>query len=166
MGTQKRQEQSESRERISLMGLWEMGQEMIYGLSFGSVKGQTYVQMMKWLALRAAVQLRRNGIITVVVQDNASIHTCKLVKSHLATWQEQGLFLFQLPPYCSEMNLIEGEWGQIKAHYIRGKMFDDRYDLALGVIESVRQRGDAAGYRVQRFNFNTNRIIRSPLLSV
>ena len=36
------------------MGLWSKGQEMIYGLSFGSVKGQTYVQMMQWLALRAA----------------------------------------------------------------------------------------------------------------
>jgi len=49
------------------MGLWEMGQEMVYGLSFGSVKDQTYVQMMEWLALRAAVRLKRSGIITVVV---------------------------------------------------------------------------------------------------
>ena len=38
------------------MGLRETG-EMIYGLSFGSVKSQTYVRMMQWLALRAAVQL-------------------------------------------------------------------------------------------------------------
>ncbi|MEM7761393.1 MAG: transposase [Cyanobacteria bacterium P01_A01_bin.40] len=104
---------------------------MICGLSFGSVKGQTYVQMMQWLALRAAVQLRRKGMISVVLQDNASIHTCKLVKTHLATWQEQGLFLFQLPPYCSAMNLIEGEWGQIKAHHIRGQMFEDKVDLIM-----------------------------------
>ena len=44
------------------MGLWSKGQEMIYGLSFGSVKGQTYVQMMQWLALRAAVQFKRKGM--------------------------------------------------------------------------------------------------------
>jgi len=64
------------------------------------------------------------------------------------------------------MNLVEGEWRQIKAHHIRGQMFEGKYELALGVIESVRQRGEAAGYRVKRFNFNTNRTIRSFLLSV
>ncbi|MEO1446697.1 MAG: transposase [Cyanobacteria bacterium J06635_11] len=42
------------------------------------------------------------------MQDNASIHTCKLVKAQLESWQQQGLFFFQLPAYCSEMNLIEG----------------------------------------------------------
>lgn len=166
LGAQKRQEQTHCRERISLLGLWEVDKEMTYGLCFGSVSGQTYLAMMQWLAKRAASHFQRSGIITVVVQDNASIHTCKLVKAQIQAWQEQGLYLFQLPPYCSEMNLIEGEWRQVKAHHVRGQMFENRYDLAMGVISSVRQRGEAAGYRVKRFNFNTKRTIRSSLLSV
>jgi len=165
IGTQKRQEQTHCRERISLLGLWEAGQQLVYGLSFGSVNGLTYLEMMQWLAKRAATELKRTGRITVVVQDNASIHTCKLVKAQLEQWQQQGLFFFQLPPYCSEMNLIEGEWRQTKAHHIRGEMFDDRYDLAMGVIDSVRQRSLEAGYRVKRFNFKTKRTIRSPLMA-
>ena len=101
----------------------------------------------------------------MIVQDTSPIHTRKRVQAKWAEWESLGLYLFFLPKYCSQMNLIEGEWRQIKAHHVRGQMFEDRYDLALGVIESVRQRADAAGYRVKRFNFNTDRIIRSSLLS-
>ncbi|NJM99593.1 MAG: hypothetical protein HC800_22805 [Phormidesmis sp. RL_2_1] len=64
------------------------------------------------------------------------------------------------------MNLVEGEWHQIEARYIRGQMFEDPYELAKGVIGAVRNRGETTGHTVHRFNFNTARTIRSPLLTI
>jgi putative transposase len=60
-----------------------------------------------------------------------------------------------LPPYGSEMNLIEGEWHQLKSHGIAGRMFDNAYDLALAIEESVEQRYLSLGYNIERFIFNS-----------
>lgn len=164
--TQKRQEQTPKRgQRVNLLGVWEPGKSMMYGLAIGSINSATYIRFMAWQARQAHRLLQRTGTITVIVQDNASIHTSKAVRAQLPIWQAQGLFLFQLPKYCSEMNPIEGEWLQVKSHEIRGQMFDDSYDLALGVIKAIRSRGNVAGYRVNRFNFRSQRMIRDPLLT-
>lgn len=165
VGEQKRQEQTHCRRRISLLGLWEPNVRLTYGLSFGGVDSQTYIRLMRWQARRAQPLFHRTGVITIVVQDNAPIHTSKAVQAELEGWRQQGLMLFQLPKYCSELNLIEGEWHQTKAHYIRGQMFEDPYELAKGVIKAMRFRGQTTGCRVHRFNFNTERVIRSTLLT-
>ena len=70
-------------------------------------------------------------------------------------WQDQGLYLFFLPTYSPELNLIEGEWNQIKAHEISGRMFEDEYDLALAVKERLNNRSQKVGYRLQPFNLNS-----------
>lgn len=165
VGEQKRQEQTHCRRRISLLGLWEPGVSLTYGLSFGGVDSQTYLRLMRWQAQRAQRVFERTGVVTVVVQDNASIHTSLAVRAELEGWRQQGFVLFQLPKYCSELNLIEGEWHQTKAHHMRGQMFEDHYELAKGVIKAVRDRGLSTGCQVHRFNFNTGRTIRSTLLT-
>ncbi len=71
-------------------------------------------------------------------------------------WQEQGLYLFFLPKYCSQMNPIEPEWHQLKTHELAGRMFEDEYDLALAVIEGVEHRGQQGQYSTERFKFNSS----------
>lgn len=93
----------------------------------------------------------------MIVQDNAPIHTSQAVQQCIADWQSKGLYLFYLPRYSSELNLIEGEWHQIKAHQIRGRMFEDEYDLAIGVIAGVQSRSEATGCKVKRFRFNSKK---------
>lgn len=44
-------------------------------------------------------------------------------------------------------------------------MFEDRYELAKGVIKAVSNRGETTGYQVHRFNFNTEWTIRLPFLT-
>lgn len=158
IGTQKRQEQTAKRSRrLSILALWEPGREMSYGLVVGSVNSARYIRFMDWQATRAQRLFQRTGIVTVIVQDNASIHTSKAVRDKLPSWQAQGLEFFQLPPYCSEMNPIETEWHQLKTHEIRGAMFEDTYDLAMGVIAALNRRGTQAEYILKRFNFVTHR---------
>jgi transposase len=51
---------------------------------------------------------------TVVVIDNASIHTSEDFEDRLPYWKKQGLILKYLPPYSPELNLIEILWRRIK----------------------------------------------------
>ena len=83
---------------------------------------------MDWVAAKAAFTLAQTGRLTVVVQDNGSLHKSQLVRQQWERWQAQGLLLFFLPPYCSEMNPIESQWHQLKSHEIAGQMFDNEYD--------------------------------------
>ncbi len=55
---------------------------------------------------------------TVVVIDNASIHTSRAVNDKLDEWKEAGLNLFFLPTYSPELNLIEILWRKIKYEWI------------------------------------------------
>ena len=109
---------------------------------------------MDWVAQKAAKKLAETGRITVAVKDNGSLHTSLLSQQQWTRWQEQGLYIFFLPPYCSEMNLIESEWLQLKTHEIAGQMFDNEYDLALAIIAGMEARSSVGGYAIERFIFN------------
>ena len=51
---------------------------------------------------------------TVVVIDNASIHTSEDFADRLPYWNKKGLLIKYLPPYSPELNLIEILWRRIK----------------------------------------------------
>jgi transposase len=55
---------------------------------------------------------------TVVVLDNASIHTSEEFEERLPYWKKQGLILKYLPPYSPELNLIEILWRHIKYRWL------------------------------------------------
>lgn len=156
IGEQKRLEQTERRgRRISILGLWQPDQSFEYALACGSFKSQSYIKVMDWVAAKAAQTLTQTGRLTVIVQDNGSSHTSQLTQQQWQRWQEQGLFLFFLPQYCSEMNRIEDEWHQLKTHEIAGQMFEDEYDLALAVMAGLEARSITGGYTLERFKFNS-----------
>ena len=156
IGEQKRMEQTPKRygNRISILGLWQPGKQFEYALAKGGFKTKSYIEVMDWIAKKAAQTLAQTGRITVVVQDNGSLHTSRLARQQWARWQEQGLFIFFLPPYCSEMNLIEAEWHQLKTHEIAGQMFDNEYDLAVAIMDGMEARSESGEYTLERFIFN------------
>ena len=51
---------------------------------------------------------------TTVVIDNAPIHTSAQFQSLIPKWEQQNLYLWFLPPYSPELNLIEILWKKIK----------------------------------------------------
>jgi len=55
---------------------------------------------------------------TVVVLDNASIHTSEEFEERLPVWKKQGLILKYLPPYSPELYLIEILWRHIKYRWL------------------------------------------------
>lgn len=55
---------------------------------------------------------------TIVILDNASLHTSQKFKDKLAAWEERGLTVKYLPTYSPELNLIEIVWRFIKYQWL------------------------------------------------
>lgn len=156
IGNQKRLEQTQRRgRRISILGLWQPDESFEYALVCGSFKSNSYIKMIDSVAQQASSTLAQTGKLTVLVQDNGSLHTSHLSRQQWQNWQRKGLLLFFLPAYCSEMNRIEDEWHQLKTHEIAGRMFDDEYDLALAIMDGMEARSLKGGYTLKRFKFNS-----------
>ena len=118
-------------------------------------KRESYIQVIDWLAELTSETFSTTGRMTVVVLDNGSLHKSQLTRQQWQRWLSQGLFLFFLPPYCSEMNRIEDQWHQLKTHEIAGRMFEDEYDLALAIMDGMEARSVKGGYALERFTFNS-----------
>lgn len=55
---------------------------------------------------------------TIVILDNAPVHTSKLFLEKIDKWQERGLFIYQLPAYSPTLNTIEILWRNIKTRWL------------------------------------------------
>ena len=55
---------------------------------------------------------------TYVVIDNARIHTSAKFKAKRLEWEEKSLYLYYLPAYSPELNLIENLWRFIKYQWL------------------------------------------------
>ncbi|BAP57657.1 transposase [Thioploca ingrica] len=55
---------------------------------------------------------------TVVIIDNASIHTSNEFIENLPKWESRNLIIKYLPPYSPELNLIEILWRFIKYKWL------------------------------------------------
>jgi len=153
-GEQKRQEQTQREgKRVNIIGFFQPLLTFFYGLVMGSVTSPQFIKLMDEQARQAEIVLQETGRIRVIVMDNASTHKSKLTKACWSRWEAQGLYLFFLPPYCSEMNPIELEWQHLKRDEIAGQMFEDELDLAYGIMDGLDERGKRQGQNVERFRF-------------
>lgn len=151
-GEQKRLEQKKRRgRRLSIIGFLQPIISFVYGLVIGGVDRKSYIQMMELEAESA----EKTGRTRVIVQDNGPIHRCLEVQNLWSKWERQGLYIFFLPKYCSEMNPIELEWQHLKKDELSGQIFDDELDLAYAVINGVTTRGEKGNYSTQRVKFNS-----------
>ncbi len=110
--------------RISIWGLWQPGEHFDYAQALGGFDGESYIKVMDWVAQKAAITLEQTGRLTVIVLAFGSLHKRDLVQQQWRRSSAQGLFMFFLPPYCSDMNRIEDQWHQLKTHELVGRMFD------------------------------------------
>ena len=89
-----------------------------------------------------------------LVHDNASIQRSKKATQEQEKWEKMGLLTFFLPKYSPEMNRMEDQWLHLKRDELQGRVFEDEYDLVLGIIEGMNHRGQQNNYEVERFTFN------------
>ncbi len=82
---------------------------------------------------------RPGGRPLVVVLDNASIHTSRVIRDALPELAAEGITLFYLPPYSPQLNAIEA--------YFRGVK---HYDLPERTYTSLDDLGDAVDHAFER----------------
>lgn len=67
--------------------------------------------------------------LTVVVLDNAPFHKGKLLTEQRDLWEAQGLYLRYLPPYCPQLNPIEGIWRKLKGFLLPRRCYNSLAEL-------------------------------------
>ena len=114
-------------------------------MSIGSFTQDNFINIWDKKAIKFAENCLKTGADTIIVLDNYSIHKSPQVRAKEREGQSLALYLFFLPPDSPELNLIEGEWHQIKTHEISGRRFEDEYDLVQAVKESLTHRSAQVG---------------------
>jgi DDE superfamily endonuclease len=82
----------------------------------------------------------------LIVLDNAPIHTSAEVEAEIKRWEEAGLYLLFLPPYCPELNLIEILWRKIKYEWLPFSAYQSFKDLSEALDEVLK--GVGSKYRL------------------
>jgi len=78
---------------------------------------------------------------TVIILDNASWHKSELTKSRYEVWEEQGLYLFFLPPRSPHFNKIETLWRKIKYEWLSIKDYYSEKVLRNKLIDIFQKYG-------------------------
>lgn len=78
---------------------------------------------------------------TVIITDNASMHTSTKFKEQIAIWEKKGLFIKYLPAYSPELNLIEILWRFIKYYWLPFSAYLSFRNLVCEVEKILRNIG-------------------------
>ena len=108
------------------------------GLLFETTRQRITSQFIVGQLERLSFSVKR---MTVVVLDNARVHTSQQVRERRVFWQRRGLFIFYLPPYSPHLNIAETLWRKLKYEWLQPA----DYATADGLFYRVRQALAAVG---------------------
>lgn len=155
-GNSKQINQTKKRgKRVNVIGVFEKEKIFEYGLSLSGITSETYIKFIDWQAEKAEKHFEKTQQITVIIQDNYSVHKSQKVQEKEKEWQDKKLEFFFLSAYSPELNEIEPEWHQLKVHELVGRMFEDEYDLIQAVIQAIKDRSERNNCICQRLRFNS-----------
>lgn len=87
---------------------------------------------------RVAATLERE---TVIVIDNAPMHTSEEFEDKIEEWAELGLTIYRLPSYCPELNKIEMLWEKIKYDWLSWEAYKSEKSLRQELDKVLSQIG-------------------------
>ncbi|MBT9317698.1 IS630 family transposase [Leptothoe spongobia] len=73
---------------------------------------------------------------TVIVMDQASIHVGHRVQDLRDEWAQRGLYLFELPTYSPELNLIETAWRFMKYQWLDSSAYES-WESLVAEVEKI-----------------------------
>ena len=89
---------------------------------------------------------------TVLVLDNARVHTSRQVQERRRFWHERGLFIFYLPPYSPHLNLAETLWRKLKYEWLQPSDYKTTDGLFYQVRQALAAVGNGLKIRFSEFN--------------
>lgn len=78
---------------------------------------------------------------TILILDNASIHTSKEFIKNIENWQKKGLTIMHISPYSPELNMIEILWRKIKYEWIPFSAYESFPNLKENLSEILANIG-------------------------
>lgn len=127
---------------LNLFGLIGRDNRLIYETTAEKITAQFIFEQLEMFSM----QIKR---LTVLVLDNASIHTAGIIKERLAAWQTKGLYIFYLPKSSPHLNIAEILWRKLKYEWLSPSDYVDKAQLHY----SVRQILGAVG-SILKINFS------------
>lgn len=79
---------------------------------------------------------------TIIVVDQASIHTSDVLLDKVEEWLERGITIFELPSYSPELNLIEILWRFIKYKWLEIEAYQSWETFVASVEKILREFGE------------------------
>lgn len=122
------------RASVQVLGIQEEGAKIYGYLHQGRVYGSTVAEVLDDYSQRITRP-------TVLILDNASVHTCGLVEAQMEVWNERGLFFYFLPPHCPELNWIERLWKKLKYQLLPIDCWEQLSSLVEQLVKAFRREG-------------------------
>lgn len=97
--------------RLSVLGLMTPDCKLFSRICEGSINSDSAIAVMDEFCQTITKR-------TVVVIDNAPIHRSKKFMAKVEQWRELDLWIYFLPPYSPELNIIEILWRFMKYQWI------------------------------------------------
>jgi hypothetical protein len=119
---------------LNCSALLTRGSDLLFEATRQRITGRFIIEQLERLSF--SIQE-----VTVVVLDNAGVHTSRQVQERRPFWQRRGLFIFYLPPYSPHLNIAETLWRELKYEWLQ----PSDYVTAGGLFYRVRQSLAAVG---------------------
>ena len=125
------------RKRLNLMGFFNREHVSHIRITQGYVDSQTVIDAIDEFIAQVANPQR----LTVIVLDNASIHTSELFELQEERWLCQRVIIHRLPTYSPELNLIEILWRKIKYEWLPLAAFGSIQAIKAALEEIIENIG-------------------------
>ncbi len=128
--------ESQRSQRLNVLGLMTRANQLHSYVSTQSITSEVVIACIE--AFFPTVNKR-----TVIVVDQASIHTSDAIGDKLDEWQQRNIEIFQLPSYSPQLNLIEILWRFIKYEWIEISAYQSWQSLVQYVEKVLREFGES-----------------------
>lgn len=138
---------SEKGKGLNCFGLFTRNNASWTATSKESITGKFVMEQLE----RFSFSLRK---ITVVVLDNARIHTGKEIQERIECWQKRGLFIFYLPTYSPHLNIAETVWRKLKYEWLTPEDYTCREHLQYAVKQALWAFGKILRIKFSGFKYS------------
>jgi len=134
---------------VNCFGLFTRSNRAIVATSESSITADFVVEQLD----RLSFSIKK---ITVVVLDNARIHTGKRMIERIEYWQQRGLFIFYLPTYSPHLNIAETVWRKLKYEWLTPNDYEDGQRLRYSVKQALNEFGKSLRINFSGFKHSLN----------
>lgn len=129
------------------MGLINRQNQCHWFSSEASITSQVMHDFLEGLSLKISKE-------TVVILDNAPIHSAKIISRQIPTWQKRGLFIVFLPPYSPHLNIAETLWRKVKIEWLIPEDYLDKDTLFYAANRCMANIGKELNIKFKKFTLN------------